>query len=403
MYKKIGAIFLVAGTCIGSGMIALPMVLAKLGIVPSMLLMLAIWSIMYYTSLINLELNLQAKHGLSLGELGKRFSGKTAELIGTVSLKVLSYSLLAVFIYGGASIVQELIDSKLGIDFSFESIASWYALMAVGLLLLPIKQIDYFNRLLFITLLGVVVLLIVGLVVSIEWTHLPLFSQHYLEPSAWASVIPVVFTSFGFQVIFHTLTNYCHKDARLLKRAFFWGSLIPAIVYILWSCSILSVVYHNNSSFYVQMAEGNTEVGELIEALSGVAQWQSVQLLVWWISLLAIATSVLGVGVGLCDSLKKMMSSRVSNANQLSLLASILTIVPAYLIVILIPNAFIAVLGFAGMILAIIAIILPTWLFWQIKPLKLHYEELNAKWLIHLSFAAAVGVIVCELWNMLAR
>jgi tyrosine-specific transport protein len=403
MYKKIGAVFLVAGTCIGSGMIALPMVLAKLGLAPSMLLMLAIWFIMYYTSLINLELNLQAKHGLSLGELGRRFSGKTAELIGTISLKLLSYSLLAVFIYGGASILQELIESKMGVHYSFESIASWYALVVIGLLLLPIKLIDYFNRLLFISLLGVVILLIAGLVVSIEWSHLPLFSEKYTELSTWAAVIPVVFTSFGFQVIFHSLTNYCHKDAKMLKNAFFWGSLIPAIVYILWTCSILSVVYHNNPSFYVQMAEGKTEVGELIEALSSVAKWHAVQLLVWWISLLAIATSVLGVGVGLCDSLKKMMHERIPQVHLRNFLASFLTIFPAYLAVIWIPNAFIAVLGFAGMILAVIAIILPTWLFWQIKPLKLHYEELKTNWMIWLSFAAAIGVIACELWNMLAR
>ena len=33
MQKLIGSILLISGTCIGSGMIALPMVLAKLGIV----------------------------------------------------------------------------------------------------------------------------------------------------------------------------------------------------------------------------------------------------------------------------------------------------------------------------------------------------------------------------------
>src|SRR5690349_16362740 len=106
MHKKIGAILLIAGTCIGSGMIALPIVLAKLGLVPSILLMLAIWFIMYYTSLINLELNLQANGGMTLGELGRRFSGRTAQLIGTLSLKLLSYSLLAVYIYGGSSILK---------------------------------------------------------------------------------------------------------------------------------------------------------------------------------------------------------------------------------------------------------------------------------------------------------
>ncbi|AFD19820.1 putative amino acid permease [Rickettsia slovaca str. D-CWPP] len=59
---------LISGTCIGSGMIALPMVLAKLGYnTSSIILMFVIWFIIYYTSLINLELNLQAGKGLTLG------------------------------------------------------------------------------------------------------------------------------------------------------------------------------------------------------------------------------------------------------------------------------------------------------------------------------------------------
>ena len=70
MQKQTGAIILIAATCIGSGMIALPMLLVKLGIIPSVLLMLLIWSIIYYTSLVNIELNLQAGDGLSLGALG---------------------------------------------------------------------------------------------------------------------------------------------------------------------------------------------------------------------------------------------------------------------------------------------------------------------------------------------
>jgi tyrosine-specific transport protein len=401
MYKQIGAILLVAGTCIGSGMIALPMVLAKLGLVPSILLMVTIWFIMYYTSLINLELNLQAGHGLSLGALGRYFSGRTAELIGTISLKLLSYSLLAVFIYGGSSILQELIASKMAVEYSFGNIATCYALVAIALLLLPIKLIDYFNRFLFVGLIAVVAILIAGLAITINWSELPLFSEQYSNPSVWVALIPVVFTSFGFQVIFHTLTNYCNMNVKMLKQAFLWGSLIPAVVYIVWTCSILSVVYQDNPQFYGQMAAGKAEVGELIQVLSGIAKWQSVQLLVWWISLLAIATSVLGVGVGLCDSLKGIISKRVPNAGVCNIFASIITVLPAYLVVMYVPNAFIAILGFAGMILAVIAVLLPVYLLWQIKTEKLYYPELRRKSLIRLSTGVAVTVIVCEVFNML--
>ncbi len=401
MHKKLGAILLIAGTCIGSGMIALPMVLAKLGLVPSILLMLAIWFIMYYTSLINLELNLQADRGLSLGELGKKYSGRTAELIGVISLKLLSYSLLAVYIYGGSSILRELFASKMAIHCSFAGIASCYTLIAMIVLLLPIKIIDYFNRLLFAGLMAVVAILIAGLTLSIEWSNLPLLSEQFNKPSIWTILVPVIFTSFGFNVVFSSLTNYCNKDPKMLKTAFFWGSLIPAIVYILWTCCILVVVYHHNPAFYHKMVHGNTEVGELIQVLSGVAKWQSVQLLVWWISLLAIATSVIGVGVGLFDSLKKMLSNNVPNAALRNILVAVLTMGPAYLAVLYIPNAVITVLGFAGMILAVLAVLMPVYLFWKMKASTLFFEELKRKWLIQFSILTAIAVIACELCNML--
>lgn len=400
MHKPIGAILFVAGTCIGSGMIALPMVLAKLGIISSLLLMMGIWFIMYYTSLVNLELNLQAGCGLSLGALGRRFSGKIAELIGGMSLKLLSYSLLAVFIYGESSILQKLITSKVFTHYSLSHIATVSAFIAILLLLLPIRFIDYFNRLLFIGLIAVVTLLLGGLVLTINWSELPLFSDQSNSLSVWMAIIPVVFTSFGFQVIFHTLSNYCNMDSKMLKKAFFWGSLIPAIVYMVWTCSILSVVYQDNPQFYQKMLQGTAEVGELIHALSGIAHSQSVELSVWSISLLAITTSILGVGVGLCDGLKGILSKKVPHPPIRNICASLMTILPAYLVVIYVPNAFITVLGFAGMILAVIAVLLPTYLFWQLKREELYYAELNRKYLLRCSIATALGVIICEICAM---
>lgn len=400
MQKGMGAILLIAGTCIGSGMIALPMVFANIGIIPSILLMLFIWAIMYYTSLINLELNLQAGHGLPLGLLGRKFSGRIAEAIGNISLKLLSYSLLAVYIYGGSSVLQTLIKTHLGTQISFDCIAACYVIFAIALLLMPIKIIDYCNRLLFIGLLAIVGILMIGLAFNIHWTHLPLFSDGLTEISVWRALIPVVFTAFGFQVIFHTLTDYCNRNPRILKRAFFWGSLLPAAVYILWICTLLSVIYTDNSEFYAKMAHGKIEVGELIETLSNISNWHSVQLLVWWISLLAIFTSVIGIGVGLFQSLTKMVPSSISCPNARNFIAAIATILPAYFVVICIPNAFISVLGFAGMILTIIAILLPVYLFWQIKEQKLYYPQLRIKSFVGLSVITALVIILCELTNI---
>ncbi len=399
MQELIGSILLISGTCIGSGMIALPMVLAKLGIIPSIILMFIIWFIMYYTSLINLELNLQAGKGLTLGMLGKYFSGHTAQIIGTVSLKLLSYALLAVFIYGGSSILQKL----LALDTSITYIGAWYVIISILILLLPLKLVDYINRVLFIGLLIIIAILVIGLVSMIQWDNLPLFSANYKEISIWGVVIPVVFTSFGFQVIFHTLTNYCNKDAKMLKTAFLFGSLIPAIVYIIWTCSILIVVHHNNPTFYQQMITSNVEVGDLIKELSNIAKWQSIQLLVWIISTLAIATSILGVGVGLCDSLKTMFMNSIPNVVIRNMTSSIVTILPAYIVAVVVPNAFITILGFAGMILVIIAILLPVYLLYKAKIKNFYYPELQKQYLIIICVIVGMLIMGYELVNIVTK
>ena len=58
MNKQITSIFLVAGTCIGAGMFALPLTFAKIGIIPSIIIIILTWLFTYYCSLIYVELNL---------------------------------------------------------------------------------------------------------------------------------------------------------------------------------------------------------------------------------------------------------------------------------------------------------------------------------------------------------
>jgi tyrosine-specific transport protein len=398
--KQIGAICLVAGTCIGSGMIALPMVLAKLGIIPSVVLMLFIWLTMYYSALLNLELNLQVGEGLALGALGLRISGRLASYLGAICLKLLSYALLAAFINGSASIVQSMMGPEIVADpSSLNNIATCFAIVALLMLLLPMRVVSHINTWLFVALMAVVLLLIAGLIASIEWNHLPWLAVNYNSFAAWQTLIPVVFTSFGFQVIFHTMTNYCQADARTLKRAFFWGSLIPAVVYIIWTCSALSALHSHNASFYAQMEASDLSVGDLVRELSHIGQGELVQQLVWWTSLLALGTSIIGVGLGLCDALEEMFA-KVWPHKWCRLLAALATLLPPYLTVILVPNAFIVALGFAGMVLTIIAIFLPLYLFSCLKIEKFCYVELKSKGLLALLALVGCIVLACELLNI---
>jgi tyrosine-specific transport protein len=393
--KALSGILFVAGTCIGSGMIALPIALAKIGLIPSIIVMLCIWIIVYHTAIISLELNLQAGRGLALGDLCKMFSGNKARIIGDLSLKSLSYILLTAYIDGGSSVIKELMPNY-NID-----IKLWYVIAIGTLLTLPSRLVQSINNILFISLISIIGILVFCLILTVNWMHIPLFGDKWHDISTLCSILPLVFTSFGFQVIFHTLTDHYDRDAKILNRVFLFGSFIPAVIYIIWNCSVLGAIYENAPDFYFKMSSERVVVGELVKQLALITKITTIQLLIWWIAILAITTSVIGVGIGLANAIEHQLTNIIKNSLMRQYLSVIATVLPGYLVVICIPNIFIRALSFAGMILAIIAIILPIFLLKLVQDRDLNYPIQKNNTLLYISFFIGILIIICEIFNII--
>ena len=180
---------------------------------------------------------------------------------------------------------------------------------------------------------------------------------------------------------------------------------------MIWAISILSILYKQDILFYNAMISGSITVGELVEKLSNIAQMPYLDHVVWVLSCFAIVTSLIGVGIGLYDSFFNHFEDHFSKYDYGSwinkLVSSLITVLPAYLVVVLIPKTFIAVLGFAGMILVVIAIFLPAFLLIKVKKFSmpnikyLYYKELKSDFLINLSIVLGIIVVVCEVVNLI--
>ncbi len=388
MNKQITSILLVAGTCIGAGMLALPIALAKLGVVPSLVVMLAAWFLTYYPSLVSVELNLHSEHGLSLGLLGRKFSGKIAEMTGDISVKLLSYALLAAYIYGGSSIIQKLI----GTEFSTFIMHTILSICIIIALLCPTRIVSKLNNIAFISFLGLFLILIAKIVNCIDYSYAPW--SVVPDVSNISAIATIVFTSFGYQVIFHSLRDYCGKDVKMLKRAFFYGSIIPMVVYMIWTCGVLCVICKSNYEFFERMVNGKVEVGDLIQELSVIFRFSKLQVIIWWLSICTILTSIIGVGLGLTESYALKLQYKIKHPR---LIATIATIFPAYIISTIVPNAFIKTLSFAGAILVVIAILLPTYLFLKAKIQRPYIRILN-KFVLLICVIAGLMIMSLEIF-----
>ena len=115
----------------------------------------------------------------------------------------------------------------------------------------------------------------------------------------------------------------------------------------------------------------NIEIGELIKSLTMISNYQYVKLVTWGISALALITSIIGVGLAVCDEWVVLFEKYQPNNGAMNKLKSVLTtMIPPTLVAILIPNAFINVLSISGIILAIIAIFLPVYLYFKMAKIK---------------------------------
>ena len=392
---------MIAGTAIGAGMIALPMTLAKLGVVGSLSLMAVTWFIVYYSALIGTELTFRVKHSMSLNEIARILSGWGASSIAMGCVMILSYALIAAYLYGGSSITFAVLNGIWGIEIEQNQIVQIFAFFMFVVLVLGIKWVDYLNRLMFFALIGILLVTIVGLGWSVNIKSLPLLTDKTFEISTWTVAIPIIFTSFGFQMMIPAMSGYLNRDVTLIKKAFFWGSLIPVGVYLAWTLSTLGTLTTHTMTLFDRVVTTPVDVGEFVGLLSETASWAHLQLFVWGVSIFAIITSAFGVALGLIDLWQRVLSERFNGASLRSITAGI-SIIPSLLIALLTPGAFIKALGVAGMILVVIAIVLPIYLLFKSdhKVPEYAYKITQSKSLRLVVLTFALGLIGCEVGNL---
>ncbi|MDR0631251.1 MAG: hypothetical protein LBF66_01620 [Holosporales bacterium] len=391
MKSNLRPIFILSGTAIGSGMISLPLVLAHIGIFPSILIMGICAFMTYISALIRTELNLHSNCRFTLELVGLEFSGKGAALCGKLSLRLLQFSLLSAYIYGLSTVLcagsQPL---KVGV-----------ALGVFLLLVFSSPRILDINKKLFFAFIVVILFAIACMVAKINFAALPQ-STHAIEMSRFCVILPTLFTSFGFQGSLHSITNCCNNDPKMIKSACLWGSIIPALIYSLWVIGVFALIFSTQPVLFEKMATQGIDIDELIKALGLISNASFIKATVLAISILAIGTSIVGVGLALVEDLElSLESSKFKlNKNGNRAVSAALSVVPALLVALLVPNAFVGVLSFAGMILSVIAIFLPTFLLFKInKPLE--FSILKRKELIGACVVFGGLIVLCELGGLL--
>ncbi|MFM0984117.1 tryptophan permease [Yersinia enterocolitica] len=349
----LGGAMIVAGTAVGAGMFSIPIVTAGVWFSGSVMLLIYTWACMLISGLMILEANLNYPSGASFHTMVQDLLGKVWSSINGVSITFVLYILTYAYISAGGSIITHTLENIAGIGQT--SAGFIFAVLVAFIVWLSTRAVD---RLSTILIGGMVITFVMS--VGDMFSHVEsavLFNQtdsnaSYL-PYALAA-LPYLLTSFGYHGNVPGLVKYYHKDGKAVVRSLLYGTLIALVIYILWQYAIQGNIAQD--AFKQVIADGGN-IGSLLKQMDTVSASQATGQLLNAFSYMALASSFLGVSLGLFDFIADFFKFTDDRGGRTK--SALITFVPPTVGALLFPNGFLYAIGFAGLAATIWAVIVP--------------------------------------------
>ncbi len=334
----LGATLLVGGTCIGGGMLALPVATGVAGFFPSLAMMLIGWAFMTLTALYLAEASLWMEEGAHVITIASRLLGPIGKVIAWSLYLFIGYASLVAYTAGGGELFSSLINQLFHLAIP-ESLASvLFVLVFGGVLYLGNVVLGRVNTLLMIGLILAYILLIC--------MGTPYVRLENLKHTSWGSTllaVPLLLTIFSFQTIVPSLTLYLKQDGRALRLSIVLGTTLALVIYVIWQWLVLGAVLVDGdhglaaalamgkpATEFLGIASGNTWLGSIAD----------------FFAFFALITSFLGIALGLFDFLADGL--RIQRDGVGSLALGILVAVPTLIFALSLEKVFLTALDTSG-------------------------------------------------------
>ncbi|MFY7842663.1 MAG: amino acid permease [Rhabdochlamydiaceae bacterium] len=381
-----GAIFLIAGSCIGAGMLALPIVTGQGGFIPSIFTFFLAWFFMTSTALLLVEVNSWSKKETNFLSMVHKTLGSGFKIISFFIYAFLFYSLMVAYL------------SSLNHFFSsLNFFPYWLGTLSLVLIFAffiyrGTKCVDISNRCLMVGKLGCYFIMCFLL-----FPYISVASLSYMAPIKAFSSLPVLIVAFGFHNIIPTLFSYLNGDLKKVRLAVIGGSSLAFCIYLFWEFLVLSTLPLEGSK---GISEALLRGYDSAYALSLFLEKPLLQKMSQGLSIFAMLTALLTQALSFHDFLKDGLKTKSSP------LILIITLIPPFICSCLFPSLFFKALGFAGGVCAIVLFgIIPILMVWRgryTKKIESLYTLQGGKVLLSALFILALSLLVFQLIKIMS-
>lgn len=358
----LGGSMLVAGTAIGAGMLGLPMISAGMWFYWSTALLVISWFMMYRSSQALLEVNLHFQPGDSFHTLTMALLGKKWSAVNGFSVAFVLYTLVYAYVSGGGSVVQHALTPILGIAPPRLLTSLIFALLLAACIWWSSRTVD---RLSIILMGGMVLTLFVSICGMLGNLHLDTLLDVNGNGGQFIFVwcaVSTYLTSFCFHASVPSLMKYMGNDGATINRCLRYGTIIALACYFIWILSADGLIPRSD---YRQVIAAGGNVGNLLAAAgSNLGNGPVVRFLEAF-SLLAVATSFLGAGLGLFDYMADLCNFDDSRLGRTKTM--LVTLAPPMTCGLIWPDGFLPAIGWAGLAASVWSVIVPAMLLYTCR------------------------------------
>lgn len=390
----VGGTMLISGTAIGAGMLGLPIISSGMWFYWSMALLVISWFCMLRSSQALLEVNLHFEPGKSFHTLVKSLLGPFWSWLNGFSVAFVLYVLVYAYVSGGGSVVQHMLTPILGIAPPRLLTSLIFSLLLAICIWWSSRAVDRFS-----------ILLMGGMVITLLFSIGGMMGNMRLDTLmdvngeggqfifVWCA-ISTYLTSFCFHASVPSLVKYMGNKGPEINKCLIYGTLIALACYIAWLTAADGVI--SRESYPAIIANGGN-VGNLLAAAgSNLGQGLILRCLEFF-SLLAVATSFLGAGLGLFDYMADLCAfddSRLGRSKTM-----LVTIAPPMACGLIWPDGFLPAIGWAGLAASVWSVIVPAMLVSKGRKVfpPLGYVAPGGSTMIKILFLYGILVAVCHI------
>ncbi len=370
---------LIAGTAIGGGVLALPILSGTVGLIPSLVMCLITCLMTTTTGWIMGKKYIENAKQQSLQQFYEEILGKWGKKITSLLFLLFGTLLLIAYIKGIGNCLSEALSlQNFGQNVTF--VLTW--LLLTLLLLCEIRLISIFNSVCVILMIGLFAFLTIPCFKKFQYTHVALMNWNLLP-----TLFPVFVGSFAFQGSIPAICKQCNNDKKVLLWSLLLGTGTTCLIYAIFLICTLGVIprhgdrisidYAFKNGFPVTVVLGNILKNTTLFSFIGLG-----------ISILAMATSFIGVSEGLVQFIKDGFSNNISKKPSIPIKRNTILIVTLSIVLCLLFTAktsFVQAIVWVGVICGILFGLLPCFAWLK--------DSLRGKSLVNTALSLALFIL----------